>query len=45
MDNVINTGLLRQPLNWFVVWSMLFVWWFLFEAITRAPSTDDTSTN
>lgn len=38
MENIINWGLLREPINWFVIWTMALVLWFLFEAVSRHPA-------
>jgi hypothetical protein len=40
MNNVVNVGLLTQPVNWLVIWSMLLVWWLLFEALTRSSTAE-----
>lgn len=38
MDSIVNLSILREPLNWLVVWSMLLIAWIAFEAINRAMS-------
>lgn len=46
MDSVINFAILREPVNWFTVWTMLLIAWLLFEAVSRHPAanlSDDNS--
>lgn len=43
MNYVINWALLREPINWLVVWSMLLILWLLFEAISRHPGASSAS--
>jgi len=32
---IVNIPLLKNPANWFVVWTMLALWWFAFRVIQR----------
>lgn len=38
MEKIINISILREPLNWLTVWTMLLVLWLLFEALSRHPA-------
>lgn len=44
MEYILNWGILREPLNWFTVWTMLLIVWLLCEAVSRHPaiSTDNS---
>lgn len=39
---IINWALLREPVNWLVVWTMLLILWLLVEAVSRLPVADAT---
>lgn len=42
----VNFAILREPTNWFTVWTMLLIAWLLFEVVSRHPAatiTDDNS--
>jgi len=42
MEYVLNWGILREPINWLTVWTMLLIGWLLFEALSRHPAADLT---
>lgn len=34
MNKIVNTRLLSHPVNWLVVWSMLFMLWYVIHLLT-----------
>lgn len=44
MPNILNWELLKSPVNWFIVWTMGLLLWFLFEALSRHPAADTSET-
>lgn len=47
MPKLLNWEILREPLNWFTIWAIALILWFLVEAISRHPaaaiSVDDNA--
>ena len=41
---IVNWAILREPINWLTIWTMLLIAWLLFETISRHPASDLTVT-